>query len=151
MKELFNRYKRKNKTKFNNDYKLKNNTHLIHVVTAIMEFEDAKKLICDKYRNKIDTQVNSEYSKLINNVKENENEKSLIIKCIMQAEKIDKHQLLNILEKEIIEKVEIEGYLEGIIKTKEQGKNIALALAIIDDYMDYLEGKGYNGPATLLK
>lgn len=151
MKTLFDKYKRDNNKGFNNDYKIKDKTHLIHVSTAIIEFADAKRLICDEYKNKIDTQVNSEYSKLINRIKENESEKSLVIKCIMQAEKTDKHQLLNIIQKEIIEKVEIDGYLESIIKTKEQGKDIALALAIIDDYLDYLEGKEYNGPTTLIK
>lgn len=150
MKTLFDIYKRDNIKEFNNNYKIKDRTHLINVASAIYNFDDAKRVICDRYKNRIDAQINSEYKKLENKVKENKEEMTLLIKCIMQAEKLDRHQIYDILDRKIIEKVNEDDYLDSIIKSKEQGRDIALSLAIIDDYMDYLVGKEYTGPTTLV-
>lgn len=123
-----------------NNYKINSSTHLIRVTDAISSFPDAITEI--KKTVNTDKQIEDELKKVS---KAND-----LMKSLCWYEKHNKRQLYKILDKKVIEVVNTDGYLENRIHDKKSAENLALAISIIDDYMDYLETGEYNGPVTKL-
>lgn len=123
-----------------NNYKIVSPTHLIRVTDAISSFPDAITEI--KKTINTDKQIDSELKKI---PKVNDFE---LMKSLCWYEKHNRKQLYKILDKMVIEVVNTDGYLENRIHDKKGAESLALAISIIDDYMDYLELGEYNGPVT---
>lgn len=123
-----------------NNYKINSSTHLIRVTDAISSFPDAIAEI--KKTVNTDKQIEEELKKIP--------KVSDLMKSLCWYEKHNKKQLYKILDKKVIEVVNTDGYLENRIHDKKGAENLALAISIIDDYMDYLETGEYNGPVTKL-
>lgn len=124
------------------DYKIKDSTHLIKVSDAISEFPDA---IVKIKGTEADKQIDTELMKLPKKYGTND-----LIRSLCWYEKHNKKQLYKILDSNVIEIANSHGYLENRIHNREDAAKIAIALSVIDDYMDYLETDDYNGPVTRL-
>lgn len=122
------------------NYKIKENTHLLKVADAISDFPET--IVEIKKVLNTDKQIDEELKKLP--------KVSDLIRSLCWFEKHNRKQLYKILDKNVIEKVNANGYLEGRIKTPKDAEKLAISISVIDDYMDYLETEEYNGPITRL-
>ena len=139
---IFNSFKG-HKTSFRNEYKISNPTHLIDVAQSISIFFDATNLMIKKLRSSIDSQIKKEYKVIGNKYDSNT---CILIQCLMQLEKDDKHRLKIMIETNILDKVNNPNYLMKFIHSPDDALNVSIAIGILDDYIEYLSGKEYSGP-----
>lgn len=138
---LVNSFKRTN----NQSYKQANDgkTHLVNVSLAISKFGVLEDYITEQYTDVIEL---SEFERKIVSVASN----SKIVRMLINAEKKDKKALGNEISKFLCSD-SIDDIITNNVKSKEQGLDYAVAVAILDDYVDYLNTGIYSGPATIIK
>ena len=142
---IFNMYKRE--SNYKDRYIIKDKTHLINVVNAIIKFPDLKEEISNYKSNKnLSIEIENE-NKLINLI--TPNIKELLYKLI-NIEKTNKEYLIKAIDNKVLNNEELEYFLSKNIKTQTDGLEYATALGILDDYLDYLETGTYTGPVTKL-
>lgn len=144
MIELIQQFKRDSKQQFKNNYTLNNPTHLVKVMESVKMFRNVKN---DIMNYAIKTDVNAEATACRLEKQINNEDMQLLIQ-IITIEKNDKKFMFNILNNNIMNNDNIGSELEQSIKSKADGLNYAVALGIIDDYMNYLETGIYKGPTT---
>ena len=140
-------FKRDNAKKFKvEDYTIKNKTHLIMVAESIHKFKELENKVCCRFYGLIDHNIKVEYEKLSN---KSSKERLEIIQSLMIAEKVDKNGIRLTIE-EFLEQDDFEEILKENIKSREDGLNYAVALGVIDDYIEFLLSGKYSGPITKL-
>lgn len=147
-KEIMEIGKRDSKQEFKHEYVFKDGkTHLITVAKAIMKFDMLVKDIMDtsvKYYESFDKAVDKIKSKL------NKDEISLVKKLIA-LELLDAPLLLRLVDEDVVCSDTIVKYLEPRITDKETGLEYAVAIGILDDYIEFLTGSDFNGPKTSIQ
>lgn len=125
----------------NKEYVIKDKTHLINVVNSIEKFNGLKTIIINNYSNLKDNSVNREIVK-IKKVKDRD-----FLRILMCAELLKKDSLKKDIEF-YIQSDDLTYEMQNNIKSKDDGLDYAVAIGILDDYINYLEGYNYSGPKT---
>lgn len=143
---ILNQFKRDNKQHYKENYEVKNPTHLVSVVSALSKFPTVLSRIreVEKVSNKQLIQEASKLDKFMNA------KQIQVLYKIMWLEKNDKQKIKRILDIGIINNNNIDKEMQSLIKYREQALDYATALAVIDDYYDYLDTDIFKGPTTKL-
>ena len=141
---LLEQFKRDNKQQYKVDYEIKSPTHLISVVNALSKFPTVLSRISE-VEKPTDRHLIEEVSKLDKFVKGKQKQ---VLQKIVWLEKTDKYRLIQIIDAGIMNNTNIDKEMQALIKYREQALDYATALAIIDDYYEYLEHGKFAGPTT---
>lgn len=141
---ILNQFKRDNKQEYKENYEIKNPTHLVSIVSALSKFPTVLSRISEveKVSNKQLIQEASKLDKFMNT------KQMQVLYKIIWLEKNDKLKLKRILDIGIINNNNIDKEMQSLIKYREQALDYATALAVIDDYYDYLDTGIFKGPTT---
>lgn len=138
---LLNMFNREN----TQEYKKSTDTHLLNVSYAISKFSVLGERIHETY-GEVDEAALSKLEKKVLSLATNKS----ILKSLMKAERISKDSLADSMEQFLMSN-EIDSIMKAEIKSKEQGLDYAIAVGMIDDYIDYLRSGVFDGPKTTIK
>lgn len=124
--------------------KTSGNTHVINVAFAISKFSILENAILSKYKNAA-VSLSEFEKKVIKMTKSSDLATSIIL-----AEKQNKLELSKEIEQFLMSS-DIDNIMVNNIKSREQGLDYAVAIGVLDDYVDYLRTGLYEGPLTMIK
>lgn len=139
VKDLMGLFERDNKSEFKQSQQ-KIKTHLPNVVDSIERFKDLSEEVIMTFNDDRSTNVS------LRGFKGNK----IILKAVEMAESTNKKKLYNIIGSYIANTSNVEEYMKKSIKSKDNALDYALSLAVLDDYLDFLNGNEYKGPFTIV-
>jgi hypothetical protein len=132
------------KSEFRKDYVLGTSTHLIKIANSICMFDDlVSKLRATKCEN-VDN-----LEEVLNKLKQSKTSISdkteRILNKLINLEYFNKSLLKEMINSEVLDNSRLEDYMKSKVKTEKQGLDFATSIAMLDDYVEFLDTGKYSG------